>query len=465
MNGGKGQRYILFFRWMEGESEMNREVFKSILLIILVLASVSMTLNIWFYRTNYEEGPSGSFKQVAIAESKSIRDVIRPTLALKHSGSETFGQTDSTLVTKTYRLFQNAHFTDVFPLYEKNNLPKRSGSVSYEILFPAPLTLDTLQKVFQFNQNDLSFPRKIQVDRVEVYPSTSAGGRLIAIFRSKDGRAEFYAVANNLKIDHLNQTLTSGEPIPYSKQKLSEKSVYLPLENTKIKGWLVYYENMQLESFIPVLFQDPKNVFVNRNKTTFSDGTSQLEKSGNILQFVNPEISSGIAQAPEDPIMRSYQYINSFKGWTDDFIYDGINQAENSQRADVDFRIQLGNYRVYNTEYYPNPYLSMIELTWNNGELSNMNRTLLNFRPIGEQGLITLDSGETMLQKLREAGFSVRTIQDMAIGYRLNHPQEENSHSLRATPDWFFKMNNRWYSATDATLPQHGKEKSGEAQP
>ncbi|RYL90863.1 hypothetical protein EWI07_11390 [Sporolactobacillus sp. THM7-4] len=458
MNGTREQRSILFCRLMEEESNLQRETFKSILLSVLVLASVAMTWNIWFYKTDYQnyKGPSESVKQVAIAESREASDVIRPYLILRHTGGLTSGQTENSEIMKAYRLIQNASFIHAYPIFSRKNIPARDGLTSYEIIFPAPLTQETLKKVFQFDQNDLSLPNNVRMDRLEVYPSLLKGRPLVAVFRTQDGTARFYAVINRINVDDLQQVLTNRNWIPYSRQDLMKKRVYLPAVQTKLSGIMTYYEDIPISSFIPALFNDPNNVFYNRGETAYSDGTRQLEKTGNILQYVNPGISSG-SQGETDPILHSFDFINNFKGWTDDYMYDGITSSVRNQQDEVVFRMRLGDHLVYNTEYYPNPYLTTMELIWKNGELSNLYRTLLNLNPIDEQGTVSLDSGEEMLQKLRAASVPVNEIQDMDIGYRLTRPQQGNGHYLVLTPDWFYKMDNRWYSATDATIPLNVK--------
>lgn len=441
---------------------MNHEAFKSILLGVLVLTSVAMTWNIWFYKTDYQNyrGPSASVKPVAIAQSKNAQDVVRPSLFLQHVNNETFGQTDSSLVMNAYSLFQNAAFTNVFPYHGKQSVPRRAGSVSYELIFPAPLTQDALKKVFHFDRIDPSLSSNMLVDRVEVYVSSGNGQVLTAVFRSEEGRDEFFATAGQLSLNALKNTVSKIGMQPYGKQQLKNKSIYLPLGKTAVSGMMTYYEVMTTDPFIPVLFNDPDNVFYTKGKTAYSDGTRQLEKTGNIMQYVNPGIS-GSSLGAFDPITHSLDFVNNFKGWTNDYTYDGLTPSAKGQQDGAIFRIQLGNYMIYNTEYYPNPYLATMELTWKNGELSTMNRTLLNLNLIDDQGTTVLESGIEMLQKLRQAKVPIKNIEDMAIGYRLIDPQGGKDHSLKLTPDWFYEMDNRWYSATDATLPQHSLNQRG----
>lgn len=439
---------------------MNHEAFKTILLSALVLASIAMTWNIWFYKTDYEnyKGPSESVKPVAIAQSKNIADVVRPSLVLQHVSNETFGQTDSSLITKIYNLFQKAAFTDAFPSGTKS-VPKRIGSVSYELVFPGPLTFDALQKVFHFEQMDPALAAGMLADRVEIYSSSADGRVLTAVFRSEQGKDLFYATVGHLTMDAFKNAFEKVVLQPYGRQQFKNKSVYLPLGTTTISDVMTYYEELPVEEFISVLFNDPNNVFYTKEKTVYSDGTRQLEKTGSILQYVNPGIG-GSASGSFDPITHSIDFVNNFSGWTNDYLYDGLISTGKDQTS-AEFRIQVGNYMAYNTEYYPNTYLPAMELTWKNGQLNTMNRTLLTLSLIDAQGSVTLDSGTDTLQKLRRTSIPIKNIEDMAIGYRLDTPQIGKDHSLILTPDWFYKIDNRWYSVADATLPQHSLNQRG----
>lgn len=433
---------------------MNREMIKSICLALLVLASLMMTWNILFYRGDYEKSPSGTVRPVAIAESRVIDEVVRPTLAVHNHGDDHFGVRDYGLVSKAYQLLQEATFSDVVPLYGDHDVPARSGDDTYELLFPSPLTQDTLRRIFTFGENEPPVSGKVMVDRVEIY--ISAEHRIVAVFREPDGSARFYAAVNQLNLDTLADTMPDSAASRFGVFDLKSGQVYLPLEKTKLSGRINYYEELQIEDFIPMLFSNPDNVV--KTGEGYSDATSQLKDNGGILQFVNSAVDTDEGQTEEDPIQRGFQEVNQSKAWTDDFIYDHLNTASGYQEETVEFRMRLGNYMVYNTEYYPNPYLTTIELKWKSGELSTMNRTLINLNPIDEQGEFVLDSGDEVLKKLEDTHIAAKDIQGLAIGYHLDHPQEERGYSLIATPDWFYRQNDRWHSVTEAVMPREKNE-------
>lgn len=439
---------------------MNREVFKSILLGVLVLSSIAMTWNIWFYKADFKNynGPTNSATSAAVAESRKITDVIRPSLVLQQSDYDIVGQTDSQQITKIYAAFQGASFTDVIPSYRQKSKAKHKGTLSYEIIFPSPLTDETLKKVFHFEQNGEQIPEDIQIDRIEIYRPVS-GNNIHAVFRSSNDRDQFSASAERVDLDHLKALFSKKSAQTYIKERLKNKTAYLPNEQTTVRPVMLYFEKIPVEDFIPILFPDPKNVVKSRGRDTYTDWSRQLETNTNVLQYVNPGISSSADEIP-DPIFHSYEFINNFKAWTDDYMYDGLVYSSGRQSTVV-FRIRIGDYMLYNTDYYPSQYLAVMELSWKNQEIASFNRTLLDLNQIDEPGSTVLDSGRDVLQKLKKASVAVKNIQDLTIGYKLDAPAAENIHSLKVVPGWFYEMDNRWYSVNETLAPPHQKKSEG----
>ncbi|MDF2909900.1 MAG: hypothetical protein K0Q56_781 [Sporolactobacillus laevolacticus] len=433
---------------------MHREMFKSILLGALVLASVAMTSNILFYKSDFENYPTNSAKQVAIAQTRKLTDVIRPNLMLELNSNGEFGQNSNGRIQKVYSLLQQSVFNK---LTTYNNKVSRGDNPSYKLIFPAPLTRDALTKVFQFDENS-SIPNEVLIDRIELF-SSSNGQRITAIFSSPDEKDKLYATVDHMNMNNLKALFTGTKLYPYDRQPLKGKVVYLPDDKTKMHSEVSYYEKLKLEEFLPILFPDPENVFPTRGKTAYTDSARQLEQTNNVIQFVNPSIIRSTEQK-QDPLIGSLVWMNSYKLWTDDYIYQGTALKNYRGDGTVTFRMTLGDYMVFNTENYPNWYLSMIELTWRSGELSNYKGTLVNLNLVDNQGDIILDSGKDILNKLSQTSVPVKKIEDMAIGYELNNPQPNDDQSIVATPDWFYKIGGRWYSASRALLPNEKEDPS-----
>ncbi|MFC7395070.1 YycH family regulatory protein [Scopulibacillus cellulosilyticus] len=439
---------------------MTRETGKTILLTILVLLSVVLTWNIWFYQTEYKssKSPSDSVKNVAIADSKSLKDVVKPDLAVYYHNNDMFGVTKSESVSKVYSLFRKATFTNVYPIYGQHSIPARGGNNGYEIVFPAPVTINTLQKLFNFDSEDLSVQNNLMIDRIEIFKSATNNNQVMALFKTEKDNAAFYAAVKGLNVNNLYTSFSNANLVPYYKQPLRVKTAYLPAVKTKVKSILSFYDTVSFTDFVPILFSDPDNAIY--SKGSYSDGSHQLEKSGNVLQYVNPAIGDTSTDI-EDPIIHSYDFVNGHKGWTDDYIYDGISQNPSSEHQEVNFRIMTGDYPIISTEVYPNQYLCLINLNWKDNELQKLNRTLLNLNPIDTREPQTLASGQEVLHLLKtKASIKPKDIEDLRIGYRLRTVSDSDS-SINLVPEWFYKQKGKWYSVLDAAQPE--KPLQGEA--
>ncbi|MCO7175242.1 YycH family regulatory protein [Sporolactobacillus kofuensis] len=432
---------------------MHREVFKSILLGALVLASVTMTFNILFYKSDFENYNPNSTKRVAIAQARNIPEVIRPNLMLEHNSNGEFGQNSTNQIQRVYTLLRQSIFR------ESTNYTIGQGTNNnphYTLVFPAPLTIDALSKVFSFDDNDKSLTRsKLLIDRVEVFSSPN-GRNVNAVFYSPDERSKLYTTVDHLNMNNLKGLYVDTNLHPYDRQALNGKIVYLPDNKTYMYSEISYYQRLSLEEFIPILFTDPDNVFPSRGKTEYTDSERQMERTNNVIQFVNPGITSSSGQK-QDPIIGSIEWMNNFKIWTDNYIYQGVSLKNSRGDGTATFRMTLGNYMVFNTETYPNWYLSLIELSWKSGELSNYRGTLLDLNPVGGQGRIALDSGKEILDQLSSnTNVQVKKIEDLTIGYELKNPTSDSDQSISATPDWFYKIGGRWYSVTSALMNARG---------
>lgn len=76
---------------------MKFEIFKTIVLIFLVVLSVTLTLNIWNYQGNYEYAEDDEAIDAKLNGTKQTkRNVIKPIQIILHQGDEVIGYKDKT---------------------------------------------------------------------------------------------------------------------------------------------------------------------------------------------------------------------------------------------------------------------------------------------------------------------------------------------------------------------------------
>ncbi|WP_155216890.1 YycH family regulatory protein [Terrilactibacillus tamarindi] len=424
---------------------MTKEAFKSIFLTVLVLLSITLTFSIWFYQTDYKSITPPKTTTVSIADSKNIHDVIKPYLAISYRGDRILGQDSEESVSKLYELFQKGQYTNVSTDVKKN-LPSRGQNPSYEIVFPAPVTIDTLKRLFTFNDN-FTVRNNLYVDRIEVFQSNGNQGKVTAVFRSQNDSAVFYASVNRMNTKQLSDAITSENLRKYLRQSLSrEKHVYLPIDKTKVNSERVFYRTLDLKRYISVLYKDPDSVSNTKN-TVYSDGSSQLEENpGNILHYI--KFNPGINKNKDDQdsvIYRSYEFINGYKGWTNNFVYDEFEPSKtHSQDGKTGFRIQLGNYFIYNTDNLGR-YLPVVKLNWESGQLTELYSTLIDMDPIYSKTTYELEGANEVIIELVSKHIQPSKLEDIKIGYNLSNLTDSDSDQIELTPGWFYKQNGRWH--------------------
>ncbi len=97
--------------------KFTREAWKTVTLSFLVLLSIVLTWNIWFFQIDFKvnNSPANSLDEVvSIAESKDLDQVVKPYLSVMHKNGSLLGQTNNESVSKIYSIFEQGR---VFKYY------------------------------------------------------------------------------------------------------------------------------------------------------------------------------------------------------------------------------------------------------------------------------------------------------------------------------------------------------------
>lgn len=445
--------------------KITREFWKTLALSFLVLLSIALTWNIWFFHIDYKNynSPSDSIKNEASIQNgvtQNLDEVVRPDLTiLKPSEGGYLGQSNNETVSKIYSLFKKGKFADYFPVSNETSLPKPDKNV-YELVFPTPISINVIPKIFGMSAVQFNLKDNILIDRVSVYQKKS-NHKLVAVFSNGENSPVFYTNVTNINLTSLKSTLSAGNLSEYVKRKLNGKSVFLPISGSKVKAINCFNTPINYQNFVPVFFNNIDTAV--RNKDTYSDGTHQLEKNGDIIQYVNPNIPD-LSQAVQDPILHAFEFINNHKGWTNNYRLDSLSLSPKNSRADVSFRMTINGLPIYSTVPYPFQYLASIDISWENGQLSKLSRTLYNLTLIDTKETVLLKSGPAAINELyMNANIKQSDIQDLKIGYEISSKDTQSNPQIKLVPDWFYELGGRWYSlkSTETVNKQTGQGGSG----
>ncbi len=336
-------------------------------------------------------------------------------------------------------------YSNIIPV-ANDKVPEHNGTASYEIVFPAPLTTDALLKLFKLNTDNYKLKKSLLIDRIEIYYG-SKDHKDVAVFRKKDGNPAFYTTVSNIKMDSLNKAINSGNLVNYQTRQMKDKKLYLPLDKTTVEQMVYLYSPLSFQSFAQVLFDNVNKAV--HSKDSYVALTQQLDKNGYTMQYVDVKPNAiGTTTEAEDPILHSYDFVNTHKGWTNEYIYDDYDQLATNLKNEVNFRMTIGEYPLYDVGSYPNQYLSSINIVWKGGKLYQLNRNLLKINRVTSSNAESLPSGSDALEAIfANRNLKATDIQDLRIGYEMNFKEDSNTISL--IPNWFYKYDNKWHSMSE----------------
>ncbi len=436
---------------------MKRESGKSIALFLLVGISLTLTWSLWSYQGDYAPvNPPKPTNTPDIASAYKISEVIKPYQIIRYETSDPdqvlgkYGSGGDTL----YKLLLSAS-----PLTLHTQLPEHFPKIAgptYELDFPTPLTTAVIDNLFKFTQtNGTSISSDWLIDRVEVFQTDSKSDTAYLVFKDQLGHPKFYAKGAVSGLSTYSSDVEkSGDWLKYRKLPLSDKLLYVPnqpIHSLSVENSL--YTLIGFEQYKTIVFSSPRQVTYSGN--IYSDAVSQLEsKQKLVMQYVNPLASSSSSSSSGagtfgDPILQSYDFINSHKGWTNTFNIDNLTTYPISGQSKVIFRMTQHGLPVFSSAAYPYDIESEISLQWNGSNYSQFYRTLLKLGESFNPTDIQLPSPFDELALLKKTnGFKLSNVSDFKLGYQMTLNQS-HPPSVRLTPSWFFEENGTWMSVTD----------------
>jgi regulatory protein YycH of two-component signal transduction system YycFG len=418
---------------------MNRETSKSILLAALVILSLFLTWSIWTYQGNFESKSAENAPDIKPIDSEhdpNFSDVVRPYQLTHFTNKKNglLGTDNRDVVDLVYREILNVKWTMAVGVPNVQN-----EQSSYEMVFPAPVKLDTIQSLFDFSSSKTSLRHDWLIDRVSIYQQKT---QTVLVFKGVDETPKFSATSTEMALkdvedkENINKYFSS-----YKEIQIKGKQVFIPIKSIQYNELTYPYTLVDIKNFKPIFFSDPEKTYYSNN--AYSDGDSILKQDDNnyVLKYVNP--ATGGNNVLRDPIYQGYSYINSHKGWTDIFSYDYYDSRLGENVDSVDFRLTAENgLPVYSVSGFPAE--TLISLTWENGVLYKLDRTLLNIGKQYDSKPKTIYSWDDVQAILKIGHIPVNGLQDLRVGYNMDINAKQQIVTL--TPDWFFKTNDHWQS-------------------
>lgn len=432
---------------------MNYESIKSFILFVLVGISLLLSFILWSYQPNYDIIYDTSYvNEVDIGgNEKTKNDLVEPIKVIFHNGAQSRSFSKPEKRRELYRDMASWVMTD-FKVSKSEGRPQDDRYA--EIAFPTDIPADLLTNLFTFN-DEIETPDWL-FDRVFMRLDEEAKSVEMQIL-SKDNKKQITASIDKTETYHvlLSYLVDKNEFLEDNIQFGNDAHpIYMPKRKISMPKRTVIATTIDPELYINALFRNPSLVTPNEGEAYFTDGQRgmRIVQEGRALEFINPLQSNYELLKPLELIERSVNNINEHKGWTNNYMFDHMDQPTNHIR----YRLSYDGYPVYDYRKF-----SIIEQEWRDHELYEYDRSLIQIGNLLNSEDVTLPSGDEVARILTEENSKVplEDITDIRIGYFLNYLDDE--HSLTLEPSWFIVLGDDWIRF-DSEDFQKGHQSRGE---
>lgn len=448
---------------------MNMETAKSFILVVMIGISIILSYTLWNYQPSSSQTIGGEVVENELdvgGAEKSKRNLIKPSDIIFHTDEGDYGFKNKTEQDRFFEKMQESVITD-YAEYDSETSEIERSSENIEIIFPDELPMEVLNALFTFGRDDIEFPswslkrifisyihdsKSLQIEFISDEPDEHAA----ALITDAEIYEEFWSTLNELDENMLTEYLVINP---------DANPVYFPAGKIELPIYSITPKQIKPSLFVNILFTNPSVVRETRSQTIgevyFTDNRQMsIFQDGMRMEYV-----SHVASTAEETdhiltemnvLDRAILSINNHRGWTQDYRLESLSTDPNQ----VMFRMYYDGYPTFNRNK-----LATIEQRWeaqqNSVQLTEYNRPLHLF----ETTFVlrrddNLPAGESILAYLEmNPDISLENIQDITIGYEMNHIREDQSNEfIEMSPSWYKKENNNWQRImiTDEAIPRGG---------
>ncbi|HWO97535.1 MAG TPA: two-component system activity regulator YycH [Bacillus sp. (in: firmicutes)] len=422
------------------------ELFKSILLFLLVIISAALTWNLWTYQPAYDEIENTEYIQqdIMISPKRELKDHLRPTKVLYHQENGHYGSTKEEYIAKWMMEMKKWGFHDIHNI--SDSVPKNEflsfmhGKDSFEIIYPDVIPIETFQLMFQVNEKSLS---SIYFDRIVLKFKKGQEEGIHAYFVNYDRRKIYEASVENVMeedLERINKRF-EGEYDPYLVYNINDtRAIFLPKGPIEINRIQYYTDKIEAEKFRDALFSDPS--YVKKESLAYSDsytdGSRYLEVDStiNVMKYVNLVNVQNENMESDQLLKRSFSFVNDHGGWTDTYRFTSWDR----NKQEVVYRLYEDNYPVFNPEG-----MTEIYQRWGSTEIIRYSRPIYRFIKLPLDSYpVRLTPGDEIIQKIKnQPNFNPLLLKDILVGYKLIR-EDPASKVVSLEPSWFYLYNGTW---------------------
>jgi regulatory protein YycH of two-component signal transduction system YycFG len=442
------------------------EHIKTIALFLLIFLSLALTFSIWTFTPDYDEIDDTPTVEVALGESKTVEQVIKPHKVLFHGERATKGSVDQKQIEELLGTMKKWQINEIIEIQEdasaallKTYMHDPNRAVIY---YPSPLPFPVLGSILQITDESLL---EASFDRIVlIWGEGDRPGMTLYFINSRSGRIHKGNVVSaelGQFIPKIVEPALADFDTYITEEGVGLMPIYLPEDEETVDTYRYLLEDIPDKKFVDGLFKNPNRVessgdLANEEYSDESEALMKFDDSKKSIRYVQPQAQTSDPAIPSELIFDTADWINSHSGWTNDYRYFSMEPL--NQR--IDYRLYLNNLPVFSSAL-----ADSLELTWGiDGEMEQIFRYYRPYyvlEPLGEPQPVEVASGSSALHALSHMkGLKPEAVTDVVLGYQMTRDAKDPERLVILEPTWFYKANGKWapLSAKELGGDQFGLE-------
>lgn len=428
---------------------MFKSILKGVILFALVVSSIILTYKIWNFRPNLANIETSITKTNTALSPKNldnINSVFLPYQIIAYTNDNIYGTADKDILLEYVKRLSGLKVTDMSESEQGTALMTKGLRNNFVILDYAgelPMMMyqtDILNNVMKGDTN-ITFERII-ID-------SNSQSNIIMYMMTPDYK--IFEIETNGSSKAFNDLLkrTRKKMENYTGIITNENttdeftSVYVPEKPTHTQAYSYLADNINVDDINKAVLGD-KNSIIERSDNnmskTYNSNTGIVKMSNNELYKFNnlSEVDHGKPN-PMNNLISSFNFISEHRGFTDDYRYFGVNQADRAIKYQMFFK----GYPVFNDKK-----LSEIDIIWGDKDVYEYKRGLYTTSvavPTKQKVKQLPTAEEVRFALASNKQYHFERVSNMMIGYAMERSEEETIQStLSFRPAWYIQYNGEW---------------------
>lgn len=428
---------------------MFKSILKGIILLTLVISSIVLTYKIWNFRPNLANIETSITKTNTALSPKNVDDInsiFLPYQVVVYSDNNVLGTTDKDMLIEFVKRISSLKVSDISDKnqgisYMSKSLKDKFVMLDYAGNLPVAIYLTDILEDTVKEDSNAQFKRIIidshKKQNLILYMMTN-DNRMLEIETNGSSKAF------NTLVRSSRKSMESYIGVITNERTTDElTSLYVPEKPKQTQAYSYLADNINVDDINKAVLGDKNSIIErsdNNRSKTYNSNTGIVKMTNNEnYKFNNlSEVDHGKPN-PMNNLINSFNFISEHRGFTDDYRYFGVRDADSAIKYQMFFK----GYPVFNRRN-----LSEIDIIWGDDNVYEYKRGLYTTSvavPAKEKVKQLPTAEEVRFSLASNKHYHFERVSNMMIGYKMERSDEETIQStLSFKPAWFIKYNDEW---------------------